>query len=197
MADQQDTAPFRATHVIQLAMKRLYVHAEPGDAPGSLILYTEQEWEDCESADWELDPERGLLFQGRVPDAEYSWHRFETCERTGTDGWNDDGTRASAAKRCECVCGCQAVATTVDDGGNDVCVACSDYVIDEDGETHCSREHDGVTCPHCQGKIQWGSIQTHGPGQPNDQEGRCLCGTWRTADHGGHWTVPGYQRAGA
>jgi hypothetical protein len=93
---------------------------------------------------------------------------------------------------CQCACLCDEPATTDDDGGNRVCDACADYTTDADGETHCSREHDGDTCPRCKSAIRWGRIATHSPGEPNDQDGTCGCGTWYRADRGG-WTVPDYR----
>jgi hypothetical protein len=84
---------FVATHVIQGPSARIYVHAEPGDA--GLVLYTEAEWDACDSADWELDPERGLLFQGAVRSG-YSWATFANCRWTASDGWAPDGSRTEA-----------------------------------------------------------------------------------------------------
>lgn len=40
---------------------------------------------------------------------------------------------------CTCTCDCDEAATTTDDGGGEVCDACSRYAIDKDGEVVCSR----------------------------------------------------------
>lgn len=92
---------FVATHVIQTGTRRTYVHAEPGSDPGSLILYTEDEWAACESADWEYDAEEGLQFQGSTSQPichGASLETFEACRWTRNDGWNDYGTRG--CRRC-------------------------------------------------------------------------------------------------
>jgi hypothetical protein len=45
----------------------------------------------------------------------------------------------TATPKCSCPdCDCDDVATTTDDGGNDVCVACADYATADDGTTYCS-----------------------------------------------------------
>lgn len=92
---------------------------------------------------------------------------------------------------CECECGCGEAATTRDEGSY-LCGACAEYTVDESGDVHCSREYDGATCPHCGAAIAWGPIQTHGPGEANDREGACECGSWYQADRGG-WGVPAYE----
>src|ERR1700678_524401 len=44
------------------------------------------------------------------------------------DGWPE----------CACTaCGCSEHATCTDDSGVEVCAACSDYTVDDDGEVHC------------------------------------------------------------
>ena len=44
--------------------------------------------------------------------------------------------------KCQCsACGCDEPATTTDEG-EEVCGACADYVVDEDGDVHCSRLND-------------------------------------------------------
>lgn len=91
---------FKATHVIQTAMRRWYVHAVPVDCisggdRGGFVLYTEAEWNLYDNADWETDPDRLLLFQGSVSDA--TLETFDECKWTRVDGWNDDGTRANGS----------------------------------------------------------------------------------------------------
>lgn len=86
---------FIATHVIQTGMRRIYVHAEPGDEHG-LILYTEAEWDGAENADWTYDAEEGLQFQGSTsaPICDgASLERFGSCQWTANDGWNPGGTK--------------------------------------------------------------------------------------------------------
>jgi hypothetical protein len=45
-------------------------------------------------------------------------------------------------QKCQCECGCDNPATTVDDGGFPVCEECSLYVVDEYGDVHCSKSDD-------------------------------------------------------
>lgn len=107
-------------------------------------------------------------------------------------GWWDDSDDLVPADElleppeCECECGCAESATTTDDGGNDVCEACSEYTV-HDGSTYCSRipGGDGDTCHACAETIDWGGIETHGPGVANSRSGTCRCGAWLDKDRGG------------
>jgi hypothetical protein len=84
------SGPFRATHVIATSARRIYVRAAPTE-DGGYILYTPAEWESCDNADWELDPEGVLRFQGRSGKA--TLMTFLRCPWTRVDGWSDRGTR--------------------------------------------------------------------------------------------------------
>ena len=55
--------PFKPTHIIEAEGKRVPVMAEASEE-GGYILYTQLEWEDDYPADWELNDEGALLFQG-------------------------------------------------------------------------------------------------------------------------------------
>jgi hypothetical protein len=58
---------FKHTHTIVAVQRDGAIHRICVMADGP-VLYTEQEWTSSEPASWELDPERGLLHLGRVPD---------------------------------------------------------------------------------------------------------------------------------
>lgn len=85
-------------------------------------------------------------------------------------------------ERCECSCGCNAPATTVDEGVP-TCADCAVYYTTPDGEVVCSREQTSDDpCRHCGTEIDWGPIQTTGP--RNWMEGRCACRNWRQEEFG-------------
>ena len=78
-------------------------------------------------------------------------------------------------KTCNCNCHCSEPATTTDDNGVPVCLACASYTVDDDGDVVCSRMTEGGTVCHiCYDDIEWGCIQT-GSGRSNYTEGTCQC----------------------
>lgn len=106
------------------------------------------------------------------------------------------GTPTSAqVDGCQCDCQCGAAATTTDEGVQ-LCEACATYMVDDAGDTVCSRVADGRTCHVCREVIQWGTIQTGQPGEPNQRLGECGCGwCWSETEHGGDWRL-GYEAEG-
>lgn len=87
--------------------------------------------------------------------------------------------------QCECECGCDAPATHRDEGVP-LCDECGSYTYDGDGLfIGCGRSGLGETCPTCDQRIEWGSIQTGSPGQANRREGECQCGqVWTETEQG-------------
>lgn len=58
----------------------------------------------------------------------------------GRLGPHDRSKSVPQKNQCQCKsCDCDEDATTIDDGGTDVCDACADYATDDDGATYCSR----------------------------------------------------------
>ena len=96
--------------------------------------------------------------------------------------------------KCQCQCGCDELATTVDDNGDPVCAACVDYYITAQGDVVCSREQGREFCRHCGGEISWGGVQTGQPGVSNFRYGECACGeVWVEKQRGrdGDWDLSG------
>ena len=85
---------------------------------------------------------------------------------------------------CACVaCGCSDPATCTDDGGVEVCGACSDYTVDEDGDVHCSNCDDTEVV-----NDSWGRSITRikPPEEPEeDPTGEWAC-YWDTAGNESH-----------
>lgn len=95
------------------------------------------------------------------------------------------------AKRCQCNCDCEELATTVDKpSGMRVCDECAEYDVDSDGDVHCARSGWGKVCPDCDAEIEWGRIQT-AQWQANAREGRCDCPgrLWTQTEQGGSWST--------
>ena len=85
---------------------------------------------------------------------------------------------------CACTaCGCSEPATCTDDGGVEVCAACSDYTVDGDGEVHCSQCDDTEVVSD-----SWGRSITRikPPEEPEtDPEGEYAC-YWDTCGDDAH-----------
>ncbi len=58
---------FEPTHIIATGTRVLPVRLEPSEDHGGSVLYTQEEWESVTSADWELQDDGRLTFQGRNP----------------------------------------------------------------------------------------------------------------------------------
>ena len=102
---------------------------------------------------------------------------------------------ATPTRECKCQCGCDEPAT-LRDQGVPVCDTCSDYYLDDnDGSVICARLQGRATCRHCDQIINWGRIQTGGPGVSNWIVGRCGCREWRQTDRGGDWQISEHDPA--
>jgi len=90
---------------------------------------------------------------------------------------------------CECqACDCSEVATTSDDGGVPVCAECETYVVDDDGDVHCSRCEDVEIVQESCGAGQ--QTRTYArlkpPARPDaDPAGEWAC-YWDTVGDDGH-----------
>ena len=91
--------------------------------------------------------------------------------------------------KCACTaCGCSEPATCTDDGGVEVCGACSDYAVDDDGEVHCSNCDDvEIITESCGAGNQTRSYaRIKPPETPEaDPEGEWAC-YWDTAGDDAH-----------
>ena len=100
--------------------------------------------------------------------------------------------RSDMGNKCQCQCGCNELATEVDDNGVAVCAACGDYYVTADGDVVCSREQGRESCRRCGGEISWGGVQTGQPGVSNFRYGECACGeVWVEKQRGrdGDWDL--------
>jgi hypothetical protein len=90
---------------------------------------------------------------------------------------------------CACVaCGCSEPATCTDDGGTEVCDACSEYTVDSDGDVHCSNMDDvEVVTESCGAGFQTRSyVRLKPPEMPEeDPEGEWAC-YWDTVGNDAH-----------
>ena len=114
----------------------------------------------------------------------------EECPRCGSTDTIPAGESKEALCGCS-ECGCSEEATEVDQGsGISLCDACADYTLGPDGEVICSAMTEGgATCHECGETIEWGSIHTGQPGNPNIRFGDCNCAAhhWEQRDEGGTW----------
>lgn len=170
------------------------------DSFGLVVL---QEWQAPDGtrlAEVADDQERFVVVADRLKDlVRHHLAYGKTARRDAGEDWEanvyaDWCTQANGsalAEECGCECRCTHYATQKVDS-TWVCDDCASYYVDANGDVVCSREQDDKTCRHCDAKIQWGPIQTHGgPGGHNWTSGTCDCAdrSWAQVEYGSDWKL--------